>query len=97
MEPHEVEAGLVDGDSPLLPELAFFVMDREIDPREPGMEPSAPDDVRDVEDAPILEQGSPVSHARHPGDALDAPRLVRLSTRIPLRTGSSKRAAYDSR
>ena len=45
-----------------------------VDPREVGRVPGAPDHVRNIDDAAILEQGTPVPNAGHPRQVLDAER-----------------------
>src|SRR5262245_32748183 len=77
MEAHEIESGLVWHDAPLVDRLTIRPDDRlrQIDPRQPRMEPGAPDHVCDIERAPIGEQRRAVTNARHTRNALDAGRI----------------------
>lgn len=71
--------------------LAVLPEDREVDPREIVTEPRAPDHVRDVEDAPVVEHGCPVPDADRPRHAFDPGRdhVLRLHAdeRAALRRG----------
>ena len=51
--------------------LAAFAEDRDVDPAEVLSEASAPDDVRNVHDTPVLQSGQAVLDSRRLCDALD--------------------------
>src|SRR6266511_3213110 len=68
----EIQAWLVVDDPATMDRLSPIVLeDGEIDPREVGSEPRAPDDVADVKNSLILQHGEAVPDADHAGDALD--------------------------
>ena len=55
-----------------LDRLILLAEDGQVDPGEVGPEPRAPDHVRRLEDAVVLEQRQPAPHAHDPRDAFDA-------------------------
>jgi hypothetical protein len=78
-QPDEEQTRLV-GDDPAVVHrlLAVLPEDRQVDPREVGAEPGAPDHIGHVEDAFVLQKREPVSNPYHPRDAsrLDHDRVV---------------------
>jgi len=71
LEADEVQPRLGGDDAAFVHRL-LLREDGEVDPRESRVEPRAPDDVRHVEDAAVLQHGPAVSHAHGPGHALHA-------------------------
>src|SRR6266542_1102221 len=71
-EPDEVEARQRPDDAALVQRLAVRAESREVDPREMVVEAGAPDEVRHVEDATVVQHGHSVAHAGDPCDALDS-------------------------
>lgn len=72
---NEVQPRLVGDDAAFvqgLIRLFLFPEDGQVDPREVGAEPRAPDDVFHLEDALVLQGGKPVPHAHDPRNAFDA-------------------------
>src|SRR5262245_39194113 len=72
VQPDEVQAGRVGADAARMPRLAVRTEDRKVDPRQAVSEPRAPDNVRDVEHAAVLELRPAVDDAAYPRDALNA-------------------------
>src|SRR6266540_6013776 len=71
-EPDEVEARQRPDDAALVQRLAVRAESREVDPREMVVEAGAPDEVRHVEDATVLQHGQSVADAGDSRDALDS-------------------------
>ena len=55
MQAHEIDAGHFRHQSLLVTRLAALIEDRQIDPAESRVKTRAPDDVRDIEHAAVLE------------------------------------------
>ena len=70
-EAEKVEARLGFHDAAIVARLPVPVEYRELDPAEVGAEAGAPDDVRHVDDAPILQDGKTVLNAGHARQTLD--------------------------
>ena len=68
----EVQAGLGPHDPAGVHRVAVVIEDGQVDPREVGAEPGAPDDVGHVEHPAVLEQRQPVLDADGPRYPLDA-------------------------
>ena len=94
----EVEAGLLADDAALVPQLPVRVEDRQVDPAELPPEAGAPDDVRDVEHAAVLEERQAVASPHDAAAALDA-RLGQKNIRVnavsagPVRTLAARSIA----
>src|SRR6516164_6494946 len=52
--------------------IASLIEDRHVDPIEAGAESGSPDDIADVEEAPVRELGQPVANPGHAWHAFDA-------------------------
>ena len=74
MQADEVEARLARHDAAVVARLTVLVEDRQVDPREARVEPGAPHDVRDIEDAAVVEQRASVADADDARHALHAGR-----------------------
>src|SRR6266496_2534496 len=72
MQANEIQSRFAVHDAALVLRLSVPVEDREIDPREPWMKPSAPDDVRHVKNAAVLEKRQTVPRADYTGRSLNA-------------------------
>src|SRR5687767_14778690 len=101
MQTDEVQTGFVGGDAALVARLAVGFEDRHVDPREAVSKPGAPDHVRDVEHASVLEHWQAVHHPSHLRYSLNArsEQLFRLHTdkRSTLRENLAADTASDRR
>jgi hypothetical protein len=70
----EIESRLVADDPGLVAGLPVLVEDRELDSGEAGVIPGAPDDVCNIQDAAVPEEGLAVAHASDAGHPLHAGR-----------------------
>src|SRR5262245_14159746 len=68
-KPDNVQPRLAPDNPPIVDGIAVRPEHGQVDPAEIGDKPGAPDDVRHVDDAPILESGPAVSSASCPRHA----------------------------
>src|SRR5215217_7818783 len=72
MHSHEVQARLSDHNAAFVQGTFFFIEDGEVDPEELLPEPRAPDHVRHIKDASILERRAADLYAHGPRHLLDS-------------------------
>jgi hypothetical protein len=73
MQAQEVQPGLAEDDTSFMYRLMVSV-DGQVDPGKSRVVPRAPDDVRHLQYAPVLQQGPPVLFSHHFCHALDTGR-----------------------